>query len=331
MRMRHLSTILIAIVLGCGAAHAEDLSYSPLSSTSSGPAGSTSLSTLTSAVSSNTFDNAAFPQTWTWNSLSTQTALKLTASAETTGVVFQSQGTTLLGLGALTSSATSGFVYLPTSPGVPIGLPATQTGYVATEYDTTDNRLYIYNSGWSNVGTALSSLVGATTTNSFDNANFAQIWTWNTLSSGNALTLSTTNTGDVLALINTSTAGLAVSTTGNGLWQSNYTKQQSLVLSTTTFTPDFSQGDDILVSLTTGCVCGIANPTNIFPTGDKKGILFVVQPLTATTTVTWGSSYKFSGGSSPTLSTTTGAIDTFSYVEKDSTHIIVSSGALNAH
>ena len=124
---------------------------------------------------------------------------------------------------------------------------------------------------------------------------------------------------------------MAITTTGNALWQSDYTKQQSLTLSTTTFTPDFSQGDDILVSLTTGCVCGIANPTNVYASGDKKGIIFVTQPLTATTTVTWGNSYKFAGGSAPILSTTTGAIDTFSYVEKDSTHIIVSNGILNAH
>lgn len=182
--------------------------------------------------------------------------------------------------------------------------------------------------------TSLSALTSATASNTIDNANFAQSWGWGTLSTQTALSLGTTSatdTGTILALSNTSTAGLAETTSGNSLWQSNYTKQQALVLSSTTFTPDFSQGDDILVALTTGCVCGVANPINIYSTGDKKGVLFITQPLTATTTVTWGGSYKFAGGVSPILSTVTGAIDAFSYVEKDSTHIIVSGGVLNAH
>lgn len=41
---------------------------------------------------------------------------------------------------------------------------------------------------------ALSSITSATTAHSFDNANFAQTWTWNTLAGTNALTLSSTST-----------------------------------------------------------------------------------------------------------------------------------------
>ena len=76
--------LLIALVLvGISAqAHASSngILTQGLSSSTSSPGGSTSLSALTSATGTNTFDNAAFPQTWTWNSLSTQTALSFTSS-----------------------------------------------------------------------------------------------------------------------------------------------------------------------------------------------------------------------------------------------------------
>ena len=82
--------LLIALALICASWQAQASSNGILtqglsSSTTGSPGGSTSLSALTSAISSNTFDNAAFPQTWTWNSLSTQTAMGLTSSSLTTG------------------------------------------------------------------------------------------------------------------------------------------------------------------------------------------------------------------------------------------------------
>ena len=84
-----LRRLLIALVLlGISAqAHASSngILTQGLSSSTSSPGGSTSLSALTSATGTNTFDNAAFPQIWTWNSLSTQTALNLLSSSATTG------------------------------------------------------------------------------------------------------------------------------------------------------------------------------------------------------------------------------------------------------
>ena len=58
---------------------------------------------------------------------------------------------------------------------------------------------------------SLSSLTSATTTNSFDNNNWAQIWKWGTLSSETALTLSTSSmtTGTLLNLADNSTSGSA--------------------------------------------------------------------------------------------------------------------------
>jgi|GEM_PF-2329406 len=49
---------------------------------------------------------------------------------------------------ALSTSATEGFVYIPTSVGNAIGAPTAQTGTVAMEYDTTNNKLLIYNGAW---------------------------------------------------------------------------------------------------------------------------------------------------------------------------------------
>lgn len=53
-----------------------------------GPAGnSSSLSTLFAATSTNSFDNSIYAQTWTWNALTTQTALSLTSTSVTTGKI----------------------------------------------------------------------------------------------------------------------------------------------------------------------------------------------------------------------------------------------------
>lgn len=60
-------------------------------------------------------------------------------------------GNTVLSDAALTTSATDGFVYMPTCAGTPTGTPTTHIGTVATVYDTTNNKLYIYNGAWKSV------------------------------------------------------------------------------------------------------------------------------------------------------------------------------------
>jgi hypothetical protein len=48
----------------------------------------------------------------------------------------------------LSTSATDGFLYIPSCAGTPTGTPTTQAGTVPMIYDTTNNKFYIYNSGW---------------------------------------------------------------------------------------------------------------------------------------------------------------------------------------
>lgn len=49
---------------------------------------------------------------------------------------------------ALATTATDGFLYVPTCAGTPTGVPTSYTGKVALVFDTTNNRLYAYDGGW---------------------------------------------------------------------------------------------------------------------------------------------------------------------------------------
>jgi hypothetical protein len=52
---------------------------------------------------------------------------------------------------ALGTTATNGFPYIPTMAGTPTGTPTSFTGKVPMVYDTSNNKLYVYNSGWKGV------------------------------------------------------------------------------------------------------------------------------------------------------------------------------------
>jgi hypothetical protein len=57
-------------------------------------------------------------------------------------------GSIILSSAALATTATDGFTYVPTCAGTPTGTPTTQSGTVPVVYDTTNNKLYVYNGGW---------------------------------------------------------------------------------------------------------------------------------------------------------------------------------------
>lgn len=63
-------------------------------------------------------------------------------------VTYNAGLSTILGNAAVSSSATDGFLYIVTCSGAPTGTPTAYTGRIPLVYDTTGNKLYIYNSGW---------------------------------------------------------------------------------------------------------------------------------------------------------------------------------------
>lgn len=60
----------------------------------------------------------------------------------------QSAGSIVCATGALATNATTGFLYIPTCAGTPSGTPAAKTGTVAMVYDTSNNKMYVYNGAW---------------------------------------------------------------------------------------------------------------------------------------------------------------------------------------
>lgn len=66
-------------------------------------------------------------------------------------------GNVVVNTGAQATTATNGFLYITTMPGVPTGVPTTHTGRSAIVHDTTNNRLYGYDpvdNVWNNLSGA---------------------------------------------------------------------------------------------------------------------------------------------------------------------------------
>lgn len=69
-----------------------------------------------------------------------------------TALQFDINGNVILGnAGALATNASNGFSYMPSGAGPPTGTPTAVTGKVPFYYDSTNNKLYLYNGGWKGV------------------------------------------------------------------------------------------------------------------------------------------------------------------------------------
>jgi hypothetical protein len=105
---------------------------------------------------------------------------------------------------------------------------------------------------------------------------------------------------------------------------------QALTISTATFTPGAAAGNNIKFTLTAACPCTLANPSGTL-VGGTSGVIEITQGTGGQTITTYGSSYLYGGGTATiTLSTGAGQTDTFSYYVRDSTHILLTTAALNA-
>lgn len=59
-----------------------------------------------------------------------------------------SAGNVVVGRAALATSATDGFLYIPTCAGTPSGTPTAKTGRVPIIFDSTANKIWIYDGAW---------------------------------------------------------------------------------------------------------------------------------------------------------------------------------------
>ena len=84
-----------------------------------------------------------------------------------------------------------------------------------------------------------------------------------------------------------------------------------------TITPDFAAANNF--SLTIGGNRTLANPTNL--TAGQSGAIVITQDGTGSRTLAYGSYFKFSGGTAPTLTTTASAVDVLVYYVESSTRI----------
>lgn len=77
----------------------------------------------------------------TWN---TTTALLMNE-----GLGTGADGSVAFNDAALATNATKGFVMIPSCAGIPTGVPADiPSGQIPMVYDSTNNKLYVYNGGW---------------------------------------------------------------------------------------------------------------------------------------------------------------------------------------
>jgi hypothetical protein len=83
--------------------------------------------------------------------LSTATWNTITLTTYSTGATIITGGSVVISSAALATTATDGFLYIPSCAGTPTGVPTTYTGRVPVIYDTSNDKLYIYRGGWKSV------------------------------------------------------------------------------------------------------------------------------------------------------------------------------------
>lgn len=110
----------------------------------------------------------------------------------------------------------------------------------------------------------------------------------------------------------------------NNVWTGqNSNTPATLSISTATFTPNGSANNYGLTLVHASCPCTIANPSAT-PVAGTAGQIVINQSATGSDTIgTWGSEYKFAGGTKPTLSTAANAVDIISYYVVSPTFIAV--------
>jgi hypothetical protein len=90
------------------------------------------------------------------NAIISQTRAALTMTFSCAGlprIVITAAGNVSVGAGAVATSATDGFLSVPTCAATPTGTPSTVTGFAPIVVNTTNNKLYFYSGGvWRDAG-----------------------------------------------------------------------------------------------------------------------------------------------------------------------------------
>lgn len=82
------------------------------------------------------------------NGMSLHRPLAANATLSVGGWEFSSGSVVVGGGAALATDATDGFLYIPTCAGTPTGTPTAKTGSCAMVFDTTNNKLYVFDGNW---------------------------------------------------------------------------------------------------------------------------------------------------------------------------------------
>lgn len=137
-----------------------------------------------------------------------------------------------------------------------------------------------------------------------------------------ALTIGTSGNG----LYSPATNEIAISTSGvqrlsvaeNGVTtvQNGAAATIDTLADAATVTPDLAESCNFTLTITGNRT--LANPINI--TSGQTGSIFIIQG-SGSNTLSWGSYWDFPGGTAPTLTTASGAVDRVDYIVRSSTSI----------
>lgn len=154
-------------------------------------------------------------------------------------------------------------------------------------------------------GTIPTLTIGSTT------ATAGTITTLNS-TTGTITNLSTTLTGDMTISQGTATAGtrLAVLNTAQQYSRAHNFSATSLAITSGTIPWDLSQNQVASLSVTTNST--LNNPTNAV--NGATYVLIVTQGTAGNNTLSFGTAYKFPGGTAPSLSTGSSQVDVLSFV-----------------
>lgn len=120
----------------------------------------------------------------------------------------------------------------------------------------------------------------------------------------------------------TSNVGIGVTSANAKLYiRGSVTTETTAMTDAATIYPEFTSNNNFSVTL--GGSRTIANPNT--PVPGQTGLFYLQQDGTGSRTIAWGSSYRFTGNTAPTLSTSANTVDVIAYAVKNTTSIICQS------